>query len=321
MSVEPDRPYVSKLRALVDGRVDLDTAFDESLHPRDANGEFASGGGGGAPAHGEAAHHPEGLTAWQQPTRANGRPIPIKVKTVEEAVALIHQGKVVEVADVKAAFTTITRLAEMAAEAKAAGTEARTYDLCQVSVAGTNLFCAKSLRTDEYPNGVPRLKMPQMGGHAVEGSDADQLPKNAAGEVNGAEAFVQHLRDIGIRTTTGQVPANTLRASQRELKGEQVGAMMRATSYDPGKEPIFISSDNYVVDGHHRWAAVVGRDAEDGHLGDSTMHVIRIKAPISEVLHLANHWATQFGIAPKAVPHALRAYIRRVLSLRRGGPR
>ena len=74
--------------------------------------------------------------------------------------------------------------------------------------------------------------------------------------------------------------------------------MMIDKTFDPAKNPVFVSNDHYVVDGHHRWAAVVGRDAEDGVLGDKPMNVIRVDAPISEVLHIANAWSEKFGILP-----------------------
>ena len=239
---------------------------------------------------------------WKQETDpATGRPIPIKVKTVDEAAALVLEGKVVEVEDVKTAYTLIDRLAQIANEAKAAGAEAKDYDLCQVSVAGTNMFCTESLRTAEYPNGVPRIEMPQLGGKPVPGSEADKLERNpfSPDEVDGSKQFITHLQGLGIRTSAESVPAADLRASQRELVGSKVAKMVTA-KFDPGKEPIFVSRDNYVVDGHHRWAAVVARDAEDGRLGDSAMNIVRVNAPISEVLRIANAWSKSFGIQQKA---------------------
>jgi hypothetical protein len=260
--------------------------WDESLHPRDPDGKFTDSAGG----------------RWSQPTDAKtGRPIPIKAKTVEDAVQLVLDGKVVEVEDVSTAHTLINRLAEQALKAKSEGKEAKDFDLCQVSVRGSNLFCAESLRTDKYPEGVPRLEMPQLGGKPIPGSEADKLPR-APGkdEVDGSANFIEHLRASGIATSRESVRADTLRASQRELIGSKVAGMMNAKSYDPSKVPVFVSRDDYVVDGHHRWAAVVGRDLEDGRLGDATMNVIRVDAPISEVLHIANAWSTKFGIAQVA---------------------
>ena len=40
----------------------------------------------------------------------------------------------------------------------AAGKDAPDYDLCQVTVADTNMFCLESLQTKEYPEGIPRWK-------------------------------------------------------------------------------------------------------------------------------------------------------------------
>jgi len=244
---------------------------------------------------------------WKQPTDPKtGRPIPIKVDTVEDAVKLVSEGKVVEVKDVKSAYTLIDKLAELSQQAKANTGKEIDYDLCQVTVAGTNMFCTESLReakvgTKEYKEGVPRIEMPQLAGLPEPGSEADNLPKNAKGEVDASAHFIHFLQGIGMKTTHEEVPAEKLRASQRELVGQNVGGMMRNKDFDPAKDPIFISSDNYVVDGHHRWAATVGRDAEDGHLGDSTMKVRRINAPISEVLHLANEYSKRFGIKQKGV--------------------
>lgn len=238
---------------------------------------------------------------WKQPTGKDGRPIPIKVKTVEEACTLVLAGKVVEVEDARTAHTLINKLADLANEAKAAGKDAPEINLCNVTVKGSSMFCAESLRSAEYPEGVERLKMPQLGGKPVAGTEADKLPRDPYDptKVNGSKAFVTHLQGIGITTNPETVPAANLRASQNELIGQHVASMMNA-NFDPGKEPIFISKDNYIVDGHHRWAAVVGRDAADGKLGDLNMNVIRVNAPISELLHLANAWSRKFGIAQAA---------------------
>lgn len=238
---------------------------------------------------------------WKQPIDTDGRPIPIHVRTVEEGVQLVLQGKVVEVDTPEAAYTLIERLGERAELMQAAGRDAQDFDLCQVTVKGTNLFCAESVRTAEYPEGIPRLRMPQLGGEPIPGSEAAKLPRTPWNpkEVDGASTFKSYLASIGMKTTDEVVPAAGLRASQREMKGLTVGGMMRSYddgSFDPAKNPIFISSDNYVIDGHHRWAAVVGIDARNNRLGDSTMNVVRVNAPVAEVLHIANLWSERFGI-------------------------
>ncbi len=228
------------------------------------------------------------------------RETPIRVSNIGRAIELILAGKVVEVSSAKRFNTVLTKLAAMANDAKARGQAAPSYDLCKVTVKGTNLFCAGKLRTAEYPDGVPRIQMPQFSGKAVPGSQASKLPKSDGGNVDGANAFVRYLTTGGIRVENGSIPAARLKASQAELVGANVAGMMTNPKFDPAKEPIFVSRDNYVIDGHHRWAAVVGRDAADNRLGQLKMKVIRVDAPISEVLKLANAWTKKFGIAPKS---------------------
>lgn len=232
----------------------------------------------------------------------SGRPIPIKVQSIEEAVTAVLSGHVVELPDVKGAATLIDRLAKIALDAKARGETAPDYDLCRVTVPRTNLFCADQIRTKEYPQGIPRVDMPQFSGKPVPGSPASRGPLKPNGKIDGAPFFAQHLRELGIPFSPQpeSMPAASLRATQRELVGSDVAQMMLDRSFKLENKPIFVSRDNYVIDGHHRWAAAVGRDAEDGKLGDTTLRVVRIDAPITEVLAIAKKWSQDFGIAQKA---------------------
>lgn len=211
------------------------------------------------------------------------RPIPRLVHNIDEAVERVLKGEVVELTSVRHANTVLTKLAAMALEAKRLGKEAPNYDLCKVTVKGTNLFCASKVVDAENPDGIPRIKMPQLGAHV--------------------EAFINHLEnEMGIKVTRETEKADQLKASQSELVGPKVAGMMTNPDFDPAGESIFVSRDNYVVDGHHRWAAMVGLDAKDGHLGDLKMGVLRIDAPISEVLQIANRWTKKMGIAGAAGP-------------------
>jgi len=264
-----------------------------------ATGRFCSGSGSGKKIDRKTGEPvvPHGKVSYTPSVSEQGV---IKARTVEEAVEHILAGRDVELANTKQVNTVITKLADMAIDAERRGEKAPHYDLCRVSVKGTNVFCVDKFRSKQYPEGVPRVEMPQMGGKPVPGSAADQLPKNAAGEVNGSSAFIDHLRSLGIKVTAAETPAAKLKASQAELVGPKVAGMMTSSSYDPAAEPIFASRDSYVIDGHHRWAATVGRDAKDGKLGAKKMKTFNVDAPISRILRLANQWAKDFGIAPKA---------------------
>lgn len=277
-------------------RLGFDLDWTPEAHPRDEAGRFAEGGGGD----GGGASRVSG-TVPVQPELGRERPTPVHVKDIGEAVTRILNGEVVELEEVSAVHTVLEKLAGMARDAEKRGEKAPSYDLCNVSVGGSNLFCGSKLRTKEFPNGVPRVKMPQLSGKAVEGSAASRLTV-VGGIVNASAAFVEHLKGVGISTSTESVPAAQLKATQAELVGSKVAAIMSQTRYDPAAEAIFVSRDNYVLDGHHRWAAVVGRDAKDGRLGDSKMNIVRVDAPISELLHRANRWTKEFGIKAESGP-------------------
>jgi len=236
--------------------------------------------------------------------QAQGR---IRTKDIAEAVRALQEGKIVELEDTADAYTLIEKMLEFTQEAEAKGEKARNLDLCSVSVPGTNLFCGDSL-------GIERSAMPQLSGKPRPGSAADSLPKNDEGEVNIGKAFTDRLAELGVDVQDRTVPAASLRASQKELVGKNVSWMMQ----NPDKigldtDRIFVSRDGYVIDGHHRWAALVGRDTKDGTLGNVNINVQQIDMPISQVLQFANAFADEVGVMPKAakrrVPLGVRAYM------------
>ena len=219
----------------------------------------------------------------------------ISISGPEDARRVIEGDLPAAVATEREAYTILTELARMANEAKASKGKAPNYDFCKVSIPGTNLFCGDS-------KGIPRKKMPQFSGEATPGSRAEaklQQNPNEKGEVDGTQEFIQHMEELGVKVERRQVLASTLRASQSELVGEKVAGMMTNPDFKPEDAPIFVSRDGYVIDGHHRWAAQVGRDLEDGNIGDLPLNVIVIDMDILEVLEEANKFVEEFGIPPK----------------------
>jgi HK97 family phage prohead protease len=229
----------------------------------------------------------------------------------EAAAMAIGKGRFVELQQPDELATMIDVIADWVNEAKAKGEKAPTYDLCRAMVKGTNLFCIES-------KGIPRIKMPQLSGIPTPGSPADSLPKRPNGEVDLVPLFLQHLASKGIRSQRTSVKASHLRASQNELNGGKVSGMvqsMAAGKLPPGS--IISTTDNYVVDGHHRWAATIGTSIKQGD--DLMVDTDQIDAPILQVLALANLYAVEMGIPPAGadapVPQAKR--FRRHGSLRK----
>lgn len=235
----------------------------------------------------------------------NGKPYPPATGTVDDPIdvqgdlraAAMHlaEGRHIRLNKVDEVGTLLDELATLVNEAKAKGDKAPDINLCQVSMPGTNLFCAEH-------KGIPRTQMPQLGGQPVPGSRADELPRDKNGEVNIAQAFRDRLGELGIGIEVKDVKANWLKASQMELDGPKVAGMTGAMK--EGKVPdaaIFVTRDGYVIDGHHRWASKVALDAEDGELGNLEMPVEMVDMEIGEALAFANAFALDFGIQPKGL--------------------
>ncbi len=225
-----------------------------------------------------------------------GKNNPIKAQNVEEAAQALSEGKWVQLNQPREVSTLLDKLSQLTQQAKAAGENAPSFDLCQVTVPGTNLFCTES-------KGIARIKMPQLKAKNVQpGSRAAEMARNNGGEVDLSQAFRESLESRGIAVEDASEQASYLRASQNELNGSKVAGITQGLEAGTvPDEPIFVSKDNYIVDGHHRWAAKVGHDLADGTLGDVEMPVQRIDMDIIELLREANNFAAEWGIPPQGV--------------------
>ena len=194
--------------------------------------------------------------------------------------------------------TKIDDLVKMTQQSKANGEKPQYYNLCQVSVPGTNLYCNGNL-------GIDRNDMPQFKGTARPGSPADKLPKDPKnGEVDTEQFFKQMLEKKGIKVSEPQaVPPDRLKATQMNLVGDKVAGMeqgLEANPKDPNlTAPIYVSNDGYVLDGHHRWAAIVGYNAKHPDT-PIPMNVRVIDQPIKPLVKMSNDFADHMGIEKKA---------------------
>jgi hypothetical protein len=188
----------------------------------------------------------------------------------------------------------LEKLKKMSDEAKDKGLKAPNFDLCQVSVPGTNLFC-------EANKGIPRAKMPQLKGKPVDGTDASELPVDDKGEINAEDAFKDALRKHGVSLKSEEIDASRLKATQSQLVGPKVAGMLGALRKNPDHEairaPIFVSKDGYILDGHHRWAAVVGLSlVKDEPI---PMKTVVVDMTAEELVQFTNDFANKFGIEQK----------------------
>ena len=86
------------------------------------------------------------------------------------------------------------------------------------------------------------------------------------------------MEDVGVRelkATQSEIKAaKTMFFADRHLQGEWPGGH----PCDLSEAPVIISSDNHILDGHHRWAALTSISAE------RTMKVIRVDLPMKDLL-------------------------------------
>lgn len=198
--------------------------------------------------------------------------------------------------DIPAVLLTLKLLTE---DAILKGQAAPSYNLCILTKPGTDLYCQKNIA-------IPRIKMPQLSGKARPGSQAANKLPDKYGVVHGEDEFMNYLKEKGIAITDQDIPASQLKATQNELIGSKVSAIWWALKDVNNPEhqwvlsPIFVSQDHYILDGHHRWAAIVANDLESGQFGQTKMKTRVINMPIHELVQLANEFADQFGILQEA---------------------
>jgi hypothetical protein len=193
--------------------------------------------------------------------------------------------------------TNIDKLVSMTDKAKANGEKPEYFNLCEVSVPGTNLYCDGNL-------GIDRNDMPQFKGDARPGSPASKLPKNKNGEVDGEAFFKELLVKDGIKVDgPHDVPPDRLKATQMNMVGDKVAGMYKGLEENPQNPdltaPIYVSNDGYVLDGHHRWAAIVAYNAKHPDK-PIPMKVNIIAEPIKPLVKRANEYADYIGIEKKA---------------------
>ena len=195
-------------------------------------------------------------------------------------------------------------------------------DLCSISVPGTNLFCAGNKQ-------IPRDEMPQLKSTVVPGGKADKLVKagkldidSKSGEVNTEGLFKTMLEKEGI-TMKDPEPrqVTSLKATQNQLVGSKVNMFAKVLAgdqpFEPGsgkfvgsadmkkwqdalREPIIVSKDGYILDGHHRWAALVQHDIANGGSGDVEMDVKEVDMGATELVDKTNKFTNDMGLQVKS---------------------
>lgn len=102
----------------------------------------------------------------------------------------------------------------------------------------------------------------RISGFRLIGQDSKGYSRKQMPQIEGSER-PRFLKDIekkyGITAKPMSMNPLGLRPIQKEINGDKSGGIMRANPKGiPDSMRILVSSDGYVVDGHHTWAAAVG---------------------------------------------------------------
>lgn len=131
-------------------------------------------------------------------------------------------------------------------------------------------------------SGIPRSEMPQI---------APEL----------LNSFQDRLREQGIVFGRDDADPRFLKATQSELDGRNVGGIAKkiaAGQFDLESNPLWVSADGHVLDGHHRWAAAAAVSA--GCDGCIDLPVVKVDLPIHELLAIANQFNDDMGVQRKS---------------------
>lgn len=93
--------------------------------------------------------------------------------------------------------------------------------------------------------------------------------------------FHDYLEANGATIDATQVPIGTLRLTQNEINKMKVWKLMKAIRNKKSIGRVWVSSDNYVVDGSHRYVAALNID------GKQRMKVYKVDMPAMEFVKLA----------------------------------
>jgi hypothetical protein len=149
-------------------------------------------------------------------------------------------------------------------------------DLTELSVEGTLLFGDEGM-------GIARKDMPQ-------------IPGKERG---------RFLADIekteGITSTAEEIDPTTLKPAQKEISAARSGAIYNKFVEEggiPDKERILISSDGFVIDGHHTWGASVAFAFDNP---GTKLPVYRLSVTAQEALDISLEWSTANGFEGQAI--------------------
>jgi hypothetical protein len=109
---------------------------------------------------------------------------------------------------------------------------------------------------------------------------AKDIPRKLMPQIYDAKKFAKTIkRKFGVKSRRAMLKPRNLKPAQNEINGEIVDSIIKTKKSH--NNPLVVSQDNYIVDGHHRWAAAKKTKP------NKAVPVLIIKKPIHDALGVA----------------------------------
>lgn len=105
-------------------------------------------------------------------------------------------------------------------------------------------------------------------------------------------AFVKFLHGHDVAFQLHEIPVAQLKPIQSQVKNEKVEALMQTP--DALKVPLVVSSDYYILDGHHRWLAKAALGVAHDDLATATMKCVVCDCDITDLIELGHEFEGSF---------------------------
>lgn len=128
-----------------------------------------------------------------------------------------------------------------------------------------NELATKKVFIPKGAKNIPRKKMPQIKSTLV------------------AE-FMKSLMAKKIKVSKAKVSVSKLKPTQKEINTEKVQGMIDNAPEKSLAKPIIMAKDFYILDGHHRWLALLNKDPK------FTLDVWKVNLSIDELLKAAREF-------------------------------
>lgn len=94
--------------------------------------------------------------------------------------------------------------------------------------------------------------------------------------------YINYINDMGVRITKKKLPISTLKNTQGELSKDKIKGLLKSSGKQSLEKPFIISSDNYILDGHHRANALYNIDDR------YKANVIQVNLPIKKLIQVTH---------------------------------